>query len=44
MEWMDKPFHFVVSRWLDRRSPCSLDPPLRVSNLGKLTPFEAGMH
>ena len=44
MEWMEKPFHFVVSRWLDRRSPCSLDPPLRVSNLGKLTPFEAGMH
>ena len=20
MDWMEKPFHFVVSRWLDRRN------------------------
>jgi hypothetical protein len=23
MDWMEKPFHFVVSRWLDRRRACA---------------------
>ena len=23
MEWMEKPFHFVVSQWLDRLNACA---------------------